>query len=144
MNVGWFNGCFDLFHDGHRFAIRECQRQCDWLLLGVNTDASIVRLKGPERPIDALDVRMRNIRHFVRQHETPVSIIPFEGNIDPLLMNIRPDTMFVGYDHKAPKAVAYRAIGYKDFPVANQWEGPRVIKLDNLPGFSTTSLLRKR
>ena len=70
MNVGWFNGCFDLFHNGHRFAIRECQRQCDWLLLGVNTDASIVRLKGPERPIDSLDVRMGNIRHLFRLKAT--------------------------------------------------------------------------
>ena len=130
MNIGWFNGCFDLFHDGHRFAIRECQRQCDWLLLGVNTDASIVRLKGPERPIDSLEVRMRNIRHFVRQHKTPISIIPFEGNIDPLLMNIRPDTMFVGYDHIAPTASVYR------------WT--KIIQLDNLPGFSTTAQLRKR
>jgi D-beta-D-heptose 7-phosphate kinase/D-beta-D-heptose 1-phosphate adenosyltransferase len=137
VNVGWYNGCFDLFHDGHRFALRECQRQCDWLVLGVNTDASIRRLKGPLRPMDDLQTRMSAIRHFVRQHETPVAIVPFEGQVDPLLMHIRPDILFVGYDHKVGRPM-YRKIGWKDDYAGSQWEGPKVIQLEHLPGHSTT------
>ncbi len=53
------NGCFDLFHAGHLGCLQECRRQAGQLLVLVNTDESVARLKGSDRPIIPLDQRMR-------------------------------------------------------------------------------------
>jgi D-beta-D-heptose 7-phosphate kinase/D-beta-D-heptose 1-phosphate adenosyltransferase len=51
------NGCFDLFHPGHVALLRETARQCDRLVVGLNSDASVKRLKGETRPVQNEEAR---------------------------------------------------------------------------------------
>ena len=48
--VGFTNGCFDLLHPGHVHLLEQCRAMCDRLIVGINADASVKRLKGPSRP----------------------------------------------------------------------------------------------
>ncbi|MDX7950661.1 bifunctional D-glycero-beta-D-manno-heptose-7-phosphate kinase/D-glycero-beta-D-manno-heptose 1-phosphate adenylyltransferase HldE [Lichenihabitans sp. Uapishka_5] len=55
--VGFTNGCFDILHPGHVRLLREAASRCDRLVVGLNTDASVRRLKGPTRPVQGQDAR---------------------------------------------------------------------------------------
>ena len=55
------NGAFDLLHDGHRFLFTEAHKQGDILIVGVNSDASVRKAKGPPRPIESQRERARNV-----------------------------------------------------------------------------------
>src|SRR3546814_6710406 len=51
LTIGFTNGCFDLLHPGHVSLIRQAKAQCDRLIVGINSDASVRRLKGEGRPV---------------------------------------------------------------------------------------------
>ncbi len=148
MRVGFCNGCFDEFHDGHRHFLRAAATQCDYLIVAVNSDASIKRLKGNrefgnERPAFEMIDRVSAVCHFLKRNTDIVfAVIPFEGDEGMLLMAIRPDVQFKGYDHSADP-VFYRRIGWKNL-AGPAFEGPEIIKISHLPGFSTTQILRDR
>ena len=59
LKVGFTNGCFDLIHQGHVTMLDRCRAQCDKLVLGLNCDASVARLKGPTRPVNGEQARAR-------------------------------------------------------------------------------------
>ena len=50
--IAFTNGCFDILHEGHIFSLSEAAKEADYLVVGVNSDNSTKRLKGPERPIN--------------------------------------------------------------------------------------------
>ena len=150
MKIGLVNGCWDLFHDGHKLMLATALSNCDHLVIAMNSDASVKRLKGKERPINDwhtrfwaiydwhLKLRLSNDREF-----PTIAIIPFEGNKDPLLMNLRPHIFFVGYDHK-PHPLFYRRIGWKNLPDGEKaFEGPEIFHLPHLPGISTSKLIEE-
>src|SRR5262249_3924939 len=58
QTIAWTNGCFDLLHLGHVRSLQAARRLGDLLVVGVNSDASVRRLKGPERPIIPEDDRL--------------------------------------------------------------------------------------
>lgn len=142
MKIGFVNGCFDRFHDGHKLMLASALNQCDHLVIALNSDESVRRLKGTSRPVWDWKQRFIAIRSFCDPFITTAAIIPFEGDKDPLLMNIRPDIFFVGYDHR-PHPVFYRKIGWKKIARTGEhfFEGPQVIQLPHLEGVSTTKLL---
>ena len=137
MKVGFYNGCFDLFHAGHHAALHACRMHCEFLIVAVNSDASVRRLKGAGRPQQDWAIRSGEVM------ETGLvdAVIPFEGDEMQLLMAIRPDVLFKGYDH-TEDAIYYRKIGWKhrDWP---HWEGPQVVRLPMLPGHSTTDRIAR-
>jgi cytidyltransferase-like protein len=51
-NVAFTNGCFDILHEGHIFSLSQAAQEADYLVVGVNSDSSTKRLKGPERPVN--------------------------------------------------------------------------------------------
>ena len=53
LKVGFTNGCFDLLHPGHVTLMRKARAACDRLVVGLNSDASVKRLKGPDRPVQS-------------------------------------------------------------------------------------------
>ena len=53
LTVGFTNGCFDILHAGHVSLLRQAAAACDRLIVALNTDASVRRLKGPERPVQS-------------------------------------------------------------------------------------------
>ena len=63
--VAFTNGCFDILHPGHLYSIGQAAKEADYLIVGLNSDASIQRLKGPERPINSTDSRALVIANLV-------------------------------------------------------------------------------
>lgn len=61
MITGLTNGCFDLFHEGHLYLLRECRKRCDWLIVAIDEDTRVTQLKGIGRPVDNIRTRMGNV-----------------------------------------------------------------------------------
>jgi D-beta-D-heptose 7-phosphate kinase/D-beta-D-heptose 1-phosphate adenosyltransferase len=95
--VVFTNGCFDLLHSGHLELLRFCKSKGDIVVVGLNSDASVHRLKGPSRPIQSEHIRadvlgsLGCVDHVVIFEEDT----PFE-----LLRNLRPDVLIKGGDYK--------------------------------------------
>ena len=127
LKVGFTNGCFDLLHRGHLHSLDQAARRVDRLVVGVNTDASTARLKGPGRPVQDLDTRTAVLAalKFVDL------VVPFdEDTPEALIGTIVPDVLFKGADYAEADVVG------GDFVKAN---GGRVELLPLLPGYSTTA-----
>lgn len=131
--IGFVNGCFDCFHEGHEYFLKYAIANCDYLIAAVNSDASVKRLKGEGRPIKTWFERAMSVRSVAS------SVIPFEGREEPLLMAIRPDVIIKGYDHSPAETVQMvRNIGWKDGAGAHLM---RVLHAPLLMGYSTTKIL---
>jgi D-beta-D-heptose 7-phosphate kinase/D-beta-D-heptose 1-phosphate adenosyltransferase len=102
------NGCFDLFHDGHKHIISKALKWSNHghILILLNSDASVQNLKGTERPIDSFDVRKKNIEDFKTiwcsiNGEHPVSTIKefsSEAQLEKLIDKFEPDMILKGND----------------------------------------------
>lgn len=96
LTVGFTNGCFDLVHPGHVSLLRQAAEQCDRLIVALNTDASVSRLKGPSRPIQPLEARARVMAAIkgvdavvAFDEETPLALIEA----------LKPDVLIKGADY---------------------------------------------
>lgn len=96
MRVGLTTGCYDALHSGHRHLLLECLKQCDYLIVAVNTDEYCKRVKGPLRPVCNLEDRMWAIHAFCG--DASIAVIPFDGNDSLLASIIKPDVIFRGFD----------------------------------------------
>ena len=144
MKVGFVNGCFDLFHEGHQSMLLECTQNCDYLIVAVNSDASVKRLKGLTRPIWNWEARAGLINLYLTDNAPGrFAVIRFEGDEGPLLMNIRPEILFKGWDHSA-LPIFYRKIGWKKLGAHQAFEGPIMHQCKQVPGVSTTSILESQ
>ena len=96
QKIVFTNGCFDLLHVGHMYLLREAKKLGDVLIIGLNSDASVRRLKGDGRPIVAADDRADAIAAL----ESVDYLVVFEEP-DPmdLLQRIRPDVLVKGDDY---------------------------------------------
>jgi cytidyltransferase-like protein len=92
--IGLAGGCFDLFHDGHKRFLWEALKMCDFLIVGVNNDDSVRRLKGPSRPYDGLLYRMDRVCSYA--HMT----VPFDGDVPALIAAYRPHVLIRGWDQE--------------------------------------------
>lgn len=133
MKIGFANGCFDLFHEGHRHFLQACRSQCDYLVVAVNSDAYCRRVKGSDRPYEPLAKRMIHVRSIAE------AVMPFEGREENLIMEIRPDVVFKGEDHRGQQEFYIaRALGWKDRSPADAWWRAPIVYIGRLEGFSTT------
>lgn len=127
--VGFTNGCFDLLHQGHLSSLMQAHRQCDVLMVGLNTDDSVRRLKGEARPIQSEKTRALLLASL----EFVDFVILFdEDTALSVVEAIRPDYIFKeGY-------------ALSEWPEASFVEsyGGKAVPLQRLEGFSTTSLIR--
>ena len=128
--IGFTNGCFDLLHKGHLFIISEAKKKCDYLIVAINSDASIKLLKGNARPIDSESLRITKLSNvkdvdalIVFKEETPFNII------NELLPNI----LFKGADYKNQIVIGSKCV------IKN---GGKVMFIDILEDFSTTNIIR--
>lgn len=121
------NGCFDLLHEGHKHLLSEAKKLGDLLIVAVNTDDSIKRLKGNSRPIETLETRINKLYDV----EEVDFIISFpEDTPLHLIQKIKPDLLVKGGDYLAEKIIG------KDFV-------KEVVIIPLLEGFSTTNQLKK-
>ena len=128
--IGFTNGCFDLLHPGHLHALREAAKGCDKLIVAVNSDDSVRRLKGPTRPSQADSVRATNIAQLpfvdavvIFEEDTPLSVIEA----------LTPNRLIKGGDYKAEDIVGYNHV------IKN---GGQVVTIPLLEGHSTTAILQ--
>lgn len=92
------NGCFDILHAGHVTYLEQARAQGDRLIVAVNDDASVTRLKGPGRPINSVDRRMAVLAGLGAVDW----VIPFSENTpERLLEQVRPDVLVKGGDYKS-------------------------------------------
>jgi D-beta-D-heptose 7-phosphate kinase/D-beta-D-heptose 1-phosphate adenosyltransferase len=123
------NGCFDLIHAGHAAALEEAARMGDVLIVAINSDASVQRLKGPERPILHQADRARLLASLA-----PVDyVLVFEEDTPhDVLRRIRPDVLVKGGDYATEDVVGREVVlSY----------GGRVCVTGTVEGISTTAIL---
>lgn len=125
------NGCFDLIHVGHLRYLWEARKVGDLLVVAVNDDESVRRLKGPERPIIKLRERLDVLAGFACvdyvtwfSEDTPI----------PLLQELRPEVLVKGANYSIEGVVGRE--------IAQTW-GAQVKTLMLTPGLSTTNLIDK-
>ena len=125
------NGCFDLLHPGHVRYLQAARELGDWLIVAVNDDASVRRLKGPQRPVNGLQQRMEVLAGL----GCVDWVVPFgEDTPERLICRVKPDVLVKGGDYRARDVAGY------DCVVKN---GGKVKILPYHDGFSTTGMLKK-
>lgn len=130
-HIVFTNGCFDILHRGHVEYLRFAKAQGDVLLVGINDDASVRRLKGEERPLNALEDRLEVLAAL-----EPVDAVVAFGEDTPkdLVERVSPHVLVKGEDW-ADKGV-----------VGREWverHGGKVVLAPLVPGRSTTAILGK-
>lgn len=125
------NGCFDILHAGHVHLLRRARSYGNMLVVGLNSDASITRLKGPTRPVSPLEQRA----YVLAGLECVDVVIAFEEDTPlELIKAIRPDVLIKGGDWTRDRIVGAVEVA--------SWGG-EVFSLDLLPGFSTTAVVER-
>jgi rfaE bifunctional protein nucleotidyltransferase chain/domain len=129
--VVFTNGVFDLLHPGHVDVLLGARRRGDRLVVGINSDASVRRLKGPERP-----VRSESERAYVLAALAMVDAVVIFEEDTPLetVQALRPDVLVKGGDYTEATIVGA--------PEVRSWGGD-VIVIPLTPGQSTTSIIKK-
>ncbi len=131
LRIGFTNGCFDLLHPGHIRVLAEARAACDRLVVGLNSDASARRLKGPGRP-----VQDENARAEVLAALEVVDLVVLFGQDTPLelIRRVRPHVLVKGSDYKKSEVVGHQIV---------ERAGGEVILVDLVPGQSTTRLVER-
>jgi D-beta-D-heptose 7-phosphate kinase/D-beta-D-heptose 1-phosphate adenosyltransferase len=125
------NGCFDLLHVGHITLLEDCRRFGSKLVLGLNADASVCRLKGPTRPIVAERERARVMAALAAVD----AVVLFEEDTPlELIRALRPDVLVKGGDYTIDTVVGHETV------IA---AGGRVEIVPTVEGFSTTNIVKK-
>jgi rfaE bifunctional protein nucleotidyltransferase chain/domain len=125
------NGCFDIIHPGHIKILFEAKKQGDVLIVGINDDDSIRRLKGQDRPILPLSARQIVLAAI----ESVDYVVPFsEDTPEKLIKEIVPDVLVKGEDWSEDKIVGADFVKSK---------GGKVIRVKLVEGFSTSNIIKK-
>ena len=129
--IGFTNGCFDLVHAGHIDMLEKASKACDKLIVAINSDQSIRKLKGKKRPI--LDLQSRE--KLIRSLQVVDLVISFD-EITPikLIKKIKPNVLFKGADYKTEEIVG------ADYIKKN---GGSVIRIALTKNQSTSNLISK-
>jgi D-beta-D-heptose 7-phosphate kinase/D-beta-D-heptose 1-phosphate adenosyltransferase len=131
LKIGFTNGCFDLLHPGHISLLSQARAACDRLIVGLNSDASVSRLKGPTRPIQnemARAVVLASLAHVdavtLFAEDTPLALITA----------IRPDVLVKGADYTKETVVGADVV---------ESYGGQIVLAKLTPGQSTTAMVAK-
>ncbi len=125
------NGCFDIVHRGHLDYLASSASMGNKLIIGLNTDASVQKLKGPDRPI--ID---EYSRAFLLASLGFVDMVIYFGEQTPyeLIDFVKPDVLVKGSDYQAENIVGYDIVKAK---------GGEIKTLDFIEGFSSTAIIKK-
>lgn len=125
------NGCFDILHPGHLFSLAQTAQEADFLVVGLNSDASVQRLKGPTRPINNTKSRAIVLSNLVL---VDIVVVFEEDTPLELITTLLPDVLVKGGDYTVETIVGAKEV------IAN---GGKVIINPIVEGFSTTGLIEK-
>ncbi|HAD87169.1 MAG TPA: bifunctional heptose 7-phosphate kinase/heptose 1-phosphate adenyltransferase [Rhodospirillaceae bacterium] len=131
LKVGFTNGCFDLLHPGHVSLLRQARGQCDRLVVGLNSDASVKRLKGEDRP-----VQNETARATVLASLAGVDAVVLFSEDTPLALieTLTPDVLIKGADYRVDQVVGRDVV---------EAAGGRVFLADLEAGHSTTATIAR-
>ena len=131
LRIGFTNGCFDILHPGHVKVLTAARGACDRLIVGLNSDASVRRLKGEGRPVQDERARAEVLAALeavdlvaIFEEDTPVNLIT----------QVRPSVLVKGGDYAREQVVGHEIV---------EACGGEVVLVDILEGHSTTSLVRR-
>lgn len=125
------NGCFDILHVGHVSYLEEAARLGDVLVIGLNSDASVRKLKGPRRPLNNQTARARVLSAL----ESVDFVVLFsEDSPEKLIKTIRPHFLVKGGDWKKENIVGSTFV---------ESYGGKTLSIPFIKGFSTTGLIQK-
>jgi D-beta-D-heptose 7-phosphate kinase / D-beta-D-heptose 1-phosphate adenosyltransferase len=129
LRIGFTNGCFDILHPGHVKVLTAARGACDRLVVGLNSDASVKRLKGEGRPVQSERARAEVLAALeavdlvaIFEEDTPLKLIE----------QIKPSALVKGGDYTREQVVGHDIV---------EAHGGQVILVEVLAGFSTTSLV---
>jgi len=123
------NGCFDILHRGHVTYLNQARDLGDLLIVGINSDESVKRLKGPERPVNMLEDRA----YVLSALKSVDYVIPFEEDTPLNLINlIMPDILVKGGDYTIDRIIGAQEV------LAH---GGRVEIIPFVPGKSTSAII---
>ena len=129
LRIGFTNGCFDILHPGHVKVLTAARGACDRLIVGLNSDASVKRLKGETRPVQSERARAEVLAALeavdlvaIFEEDTPLKLIE----------EIKPSVLVKGGDYTREQVVGHEIV---------EAHGGEVVLVEVLAGFSTTSLV---
>jgi len=130
-SVVFTNGVFDILHAGHIFSLSQAAKEADFLIIGVNSDDSVKRLKGEQRPLNNQDSRALLLGSLLMVD----AVVIFEEDTPLELINsIKPDVLVKGGDYTIEQIVGAKEV------ISN---GGRVVINPVIEGYSTTTLIDK-
>jgi len=129
--IAFTNGVFDMLHPGHIYSLSQAAKEADYLIVGLNSDASVKRLKGNTRPINNQDSRALLLASLVMVD----AVVIFEEDTPlELIRAIMPDVLIKGGDYRVEQIAGAKEV------IAN---GGRVVINPTLEGFSTTTIIEQ-
>lgn len=128
--IAFTNGCFDILHEGHIFSLSAAAKEADYLIVGVNSDNSVKRLKGPDRPVNNEHSRALILANLA---VTDAITVFNEDTPHQLITAILPDVLVKGGDYTIEQIVGSKEV------IAN---GGRVVINPIVEGFSTTGIIQ--
>ncbi len=131
LRIGFTNGCFDILHPGHVKVLTAARGACDRLIVGINSDASVRRLKGEGRPVQNESARAEVLAAL---EAVDLVVIFAEDTPLRLITHVRPNVLVKGGDYTRDEVVGHEIV---------EAGGGTVMLVDILPGFSTTSLVNR-
>lgn len=131
FRVGFTNGCFDCLHSGHLHSLRQARGSCDRLVVAVNTDASVRRLKGPTRPL--------------QDERTRTEVLAALSCVDAVVL-FDDETALPTVEALRPDVIAKEGYSLDRWPEARfvTSYGGTAVTLDRLEGYSTSAMLSRR
>ncbi len=131
LKVVFTNGCFDILHRGHTTLLEKAAQEGDRLIIGLNSDDSVRRLKGPKRPVNPENKRAASLDALncvngvvVFKEETPLKLI----------RELNPDVLVKGGDYSEETIVGAQDV--------KTWGG-KIVIIPLVEGFSTTNIIKE-
>lgn len=131
QTIVFTNGCFDILHRGHVDYLSKAADLGNKLIIGVNTDASVSKLKGPHRPIQDQESRMLILASLAF---VDAVILFDEPTPYELIKLVQPDILVKGSDYQVENIVGYDIV---------QAKGGKIKTIDFIPGYSTSAIESK-
>ncbi len=131
LRLGFTNGCFDILHPGHIKLLAEAHAACDRLIVGLNSDELVKRLKGESRPMQDVHARAEVLAAI----EAVDLVVVFDQDTPlELIQRVRPAILVKGGDYRREEVVGHEFV---------ESIGGEVMLIPLVPGFSTTKIVRK-
>ena len=131
LRVGFTNGCFDLLHPGHVKLLAGARAACDRLVVGLNGDASVTRLKGEGRPVQEVQARAEVLAAL---EAVDLVVVFDEDTPEKLIAQVKPTVLVKGGDYTREQVVGHKIV---------EALGGQVILFDIVPGHSTSAMVER-